>query len=155
MAAIAAFGFAGTAQASHKGFSHGVTSNNSGGGNSVDVTIACTFDEATSTLSIDSDVADVTGDGGTFSGMIDVRVECFEKADGDPTFSSCGFETHGGVGVPFNDTDDFDGGLSFSPGGEDDLTGVVTVTGSTDTPGSLDFRTFFANCDTEQITVVP
>ena len=118
----------------------------------MDVTIVCTFDEATSTLTIASDVADVTGDGGTFTGLIDVRVECFEKLDSVLNFSSCGFETHGGVGVPFDDTDDFDGGLSFSPGGEDDLTGVVTVT---EVAGSLDGRTLFATCDSDDIIFVP
>ena len=147
VAAIAAFGFAGTAQASHKGFSHGVTSNNSGGGNSVDVTIVCTFDISDGTLTIDSAVLDVTGDGATFNGTINVNVQAFDKGDGDANFALSGAVLRNGENVPFAASDDF-GGLTFAA--EEDLTGVVTVT---EVAGSLNGRTLFATCDSDDITV--
>ena len=153
VAAIAAFGFAGTAQASHKVFSHGGPGSGNNRGaliNSVDVTIVCTFsfDNGTGTLTIVSDVADVTGDGDTFDGEINVNVQAYFKADGAGTFTLDGAVLHLGENVPFADSDDFSG-LSF--GAEDDLTGVVTVT---EVDGSLDGRTFFATCDSDEITVI-
>ncbi|GEM_PF-6109602 len=149
-ATVMAFAFAGAAMADHKGFSHGSTPDNSRGGNSVDVTIICTYDGsiAGGTLTIDSAVVDVTGDGGTFSGLVDVTVQAWKKADGAVNFNLHGQVFRADQPVPFAETDLFSP-LSF--GGEDDLTGVVIVEG---VDGSLKGRTLRASCDNEQITDV-
>jgi hypothetical protein len=141
-------GFAGPASADHKGFNHGKGGSKpdpSSGIISGAVALECSFD--TGTLTIESWYFDTSGEG-SFYGKIDVLVEAFEKPDGGSVnFTSSGSVSHNGVSPYFYAKDTF-GGLSF--GLEDDLTGVVTVTG---VDGSLYGVTLYETCDSEQIVV--
>ena len=142
-------GFAGPASADHKGFNHGKGGSKpdpSATVGSIELGIACSFDNGT--LTIESLVYDTSGDDGSFYGKINVLVEAFEKPDGGSVnFTSRGSVSYNGAYLDFYATD-YWGGLSF--GLEDELTGVVKVTGI---DGSLYGVTYYDTCDSDQIVV--
>lgn len=141
-------GFAGSASAAHKGFNHGKGGSKpdpSATVNSPGVGLACSFDNGT--LTIESWVFDTSGDDGSFYGKINVLVEAFEKPEGFVNYTSVGSVSYNGVYLDFY-AEDFFGGLSF--GMEDELTGVVKVTG---VDGSLYGVTYYDTCDSDQIVV--